>query len=365
LRRIALLTPFLTTADAISNDLYGMHEVLTKAGYDSQLFAQSSATNGIEVRPANEIRDFLKQPDDLLIYHYSMGWDFGLDLIRDPIYQVAIKYHNITPPEFFTGISIDYEIACRRGRDQIKDIAQADCDVYLADSEYNSWELLLEGVEKSKSFVVPPFHQVDRLKSVAPAEEVLDAYVSDKVNILMVGRVAPNKGHAALIEALAIYRSEHQGDARLLIVGKEPLQMESYSTSLRELVAQLKLEDHVVFTGAVSEEQLKAYYLVADFFLMTSDHEGFCVPLVEAMSMNVPIIAYASSAVPGTVGKAGLVWKERNPYLLAESIDYLAADESASAALGLMGRRRFEQFFSNERIEVEFLKALDQLTPKT
>ena len=80
--------------------------------------------------------------------------------------------------------------------------------------------------------------------------------------------------------------------------------------------------------------------------------------------MNVPIIAYASSAIPGTVGKAGLVWKERNPYLLAESINYLAADEAASAALGLMGRRRFEQFFSNEKIEVEFLKALDQLTAK-
>ncbi len=94
--------------------------------------------------------------------------------------------------------------------------------------------------------------------------------------------------------------------------------------------------------------------------MLTSEHEGFCVPLVEAMAMKVPIIAFASSAIPGTIGDAGLVWKERNPYLLAESIDYLNRDESLSAALGQMGRRRYEQVFSNDKIAEEFLKALNQ-----
>jgi glycosyltransferase involved in cell wall biosynthesis len=124
---------------------------------------------------------------------------------------------------------------------------------------------------------------------------------------------------------------------------------------------RLDLEGAVIFAGCVSDEQLKAYYLAADFFMLTSEHEGFCVPLIEAMALKVPIIACASSAIPSTVGKAGLVWNERNPYLLAESVNYLNNDESISAGLGLMGRRRYEEFFSNERIAEQFLNALAQV----
>jgi glycosyltransferase involved in cell wall biosynthesis len=290
-----------------------------------------------------------------------MGWEFGLDLIRELTCRVAIKYHNITPPKFFAGISQEYERVCQHGRDQIKDIVRADRDLYLADSEYNLWELLLEGVEKSKAFVVPPFHHVDRLLRSAPDDEIINTYASEKIKVLMVGRVAPNKGHSTLIDALAIYRNEYDSDAQLLIVGKEPEHLEPYSEALYKKIESLNLGDSVVFTGSVSDEQLKTYYLVADFFMMASEHEGFCVPLIEAMAMKVPIIACASSAIPGTVGKAGLVWKERNPYLLAESINYLANDESTSAALGLVGWRRFQQFFSNEKIAAEFFVALEHL----
>jgi glycosyltransferase involved in cell wall biosynthesis len=357
-RRIALLTPLLTTADAISNDLYGMQAALQQQGHEVRLFANENATTGIDVQPATKIRNYLTNPADLLIYHYSMGWNYGLHLLRELKCQTAVKYHNITPPEFFTNISVDYENVCRQGRAQIEQIAKADCDVYLADSEYNANELLGEGVDESKCFVVAPFHHIDKLEQLAPDAQVLDNYVNDHVNILMVGRVAPNKGHAALIETLAIYRREYTSAARLLIVGKEDEPLESYSRSLRQMVARLELDGSVVFAGCVSDEQLKAYYLAADFFMLTSEHEGFCVPLVEAMAMKVPIIACASSAIPATVGKAGLVWNERNPYLLAESINYLNQDESIAAALGLMGRRRYEECFSNEQITKDFLNAL-------
>lgn len=358
MRRIALLTPLLTTADAISNDLYGMQAVLKKSGHDARLFANENTTHDPNVLPAGKVKDFLKSTDDLLIYHYSMGWNFGLILLQELKCRRAVKYHNITPPEFFAGISLDYENVCRHGRQQIKDIARSSCDLYLADSDYNLQELLQEGVDDSKCMVVAPFHHIDKLDLLEPDGQVLDQFVNDKVNILMVGRVAPNKGHASLIEALAVYRREYNHDARLLIVGKEVEQLHGYSQWLRQMVASLDLEGSVIFAGCVSDEQLKAYYLAADFFMLTSEHEGFCVPLVEAMAMKVPIIACASSAIPATVGKAGLLWKERNPYLLAESVDYLDHDESLSAALGLMGRRRYEQFFSNERIAEDFVGAL-------
>ena len=335
-----------------------MQAVLKQQGHDAHLFANEIKARAIEALPATKIKDFLRNADDVLIYHYSMGWNFGLQLLHDLPCRTVVKYHNITPPEFFAGISADYENVCSHGREQIKDIARAGCDLYLADSEYNASELLDEGVEEC--VVVAPFHHVDKLELLAPDARVLDQYVNDKVNILMVGRVAPNKGHAALIDALAIYRREYNAEARLLIVGKEDEPLAKYSQWLRELVVSLGLEDAVVFTGGVSDEQLKAYYLAADFFMLTSGHEGFCVPLVEAMALKVPIIACASSAIPATIGNAGLVWKERNPYLLAASLDYLNRDESLSVELGLLGRQRYEQWFSNERIAESFVDALSR-----
>jgi len=101
--------------------------------------------------------------------------------------------------------------------------------------------------------------------------------------------------------------------------------------------------------------------MVANAFVLTSEHEGFCVPLVESMAMKVPIVAYASTAIPGTVGGAGLVWRERNPFLLAESIDFLVRDTDLSESLGLMGWRRYEQLFTNLKIEAQFLGAINSL----
>jgi glycosyltransferase involved in cell wall biosynthesis len=361
LDRIAILTPLFTTADAVSNDVFGMYTALKRGGHDVRVFANEWTTDGIGVVSVDEIQDFISQRDDVLIYHYSMGWNVGLNIVQEARCRKVVKYHNITPPEYFAGISIDYENTCRAGRLQLNDFAHLACDLYLSDSEYNMWELLLAGADKSKSFVVHPFHHIDRLNGIEPDTTVLEAYKGETANILMVGRVAPNKGHISLIKAFEIYHRNYNANSRLLIVGKEPEHLESYSSSLRQLISRLDLESAVVFTGCVSDEQLKAFYLVADVFMMTSEHEGFCVPLVEAMALKVPIIACTSTAITGTVGKAGLVWKERNPHLLAESINFLVKNESLSVGLGLMGWRRYEQLYTNEKIEAGFLSALGNL----
>lgn len=361
LSRIAILTPLFTIADAVSNDVFGMYETLKKSGHEVRVFANEWTTDGIGVVSVDRIQDFISNRDDILIYHYSMGWNVGLNLVKEAVCRKVVKYHNITPPEYFAGISIDYENTCRAGRLQLRDFAHLACDLYLSDSEYNMWELLLAGAEKSKSFVVPPFHHIDRLNGTEADAAVLDAYTGETANILMVGRVAPNKGHLGLIEAFATYHRNYNANSRLLIVGKELEHLESYSSSLRKLIFRLDLDSAVVFTGCVSDEQLKAYYMVADVFTITSDHEGFCVPLVEAMALKLPIIACASTAITGTVGKSGLVWKERNPHLLAESIDFLVKNESLALGLGLMGWRRYEQLYTNEKIEADLLAALSHL----
>ncbi|MGH9901246.1 MAG: glycosyltransferase family 4 protein [Pyrinomonadaceae bacterium] len=358
--RIALLTTNLATADAVGNDLLGMRGVLERHGHDVRIYASNWAFDEARVWPAVEITDYLTRPDDLLIYHYSMGWEFGMELLRDLPCRTSVKYHNVTPPEFFVGYSQEHEDSCRMGR-RLQSLADAGCDLYMTASEYSMWELLLAGADKSRSVVVPPFHHIDRLHAVEPDISVLDALRDGKTNLLMVGRVFPNKGHAALIEAFAVYHRFYNRESRLLLVGKEEEGLAAYSQFLRELVAERGLGKEVVFTGGVSDEALKAYYMAADAFVFASEHEGFCVPLVEAMSMKLPVVTYASSAIPGTVGRAGLVWKERNPYLLAESIDVLVKNPDVRAGLGTAGWRRYERFFTNEKIEAQFLEAVGQL----
>src|SRR5438067_1203936 len=354
--RIAILTPSLTTGDAVGNDVFGMYDVLSARGYDTRIYADGWESVGEHrIWHAEEIADFLKSPSDLLIYHYSRGWDFGLSLLRELECRTAIKYHNVTPPEFFMRFSDKLARMCMEGREQLKQIAAAGCDIYMSASRYNERELLQEGVEERRSYVVPPFHHIDRLGAVEADRKILEAYEDGKANILMVGRLSPHKGHPSLIEAFAAYHLDYNPESRLFIVGKEDPQLAVYGKGLREIARHLKVEDSVVFAGGVSDGELKAYYSLADVFMITSEHEGFCVPLVEAMSMKVPIVAYGSSAIPSTVDGVGLVWTERDPYLLAESVNAIVKNRETACALGRMGLRRYEENFTNRKIETEFL----------
>jgi glycosyltransferase involved in cell wall biosynthesis len=359
--RVAILTSHLASGDAVSNDVVGMRQALERRGLDARIFAGSSDLIETEVHPHDQTKQFLTGPADLLIYHHSIGWDPGLELLREVDCRTAIKYHNVTPPEFFAGISPWHEEKCRAGRQELGVVARAGCDLYLADSEYNRKDLLLEGVPEQISFVVPPFHHIERLQSIEPDLGILDEYRDGKVNVLMVGRVAPHKGHLALIQAFAAYHHDYNRDSRLFIVGKEEAAFKLYSQRMREMAALTFSEDAVLFVGGIQDDALKSYYLLASVFAIASEHEGFCVPLVEAMSMKVPVVAYASSAIPATSGGAGLIISERRPYLMAEAIDRVVRDDALNFAFGMLGSRRYEQYFTNEKIERELFRALSRL----
>jgi glycosyltransferase involved in cell wall biosynthesis len=361
IRRVGIVTSHLSTGDAVSNDVLGMCEAFQRRGVEARMYAGGSDFTEPKVYDVAEIQQFLTDPADLLIYHYSIWWNQGLALLRESKSRTAIKYHNVTPPEFFAGISPWHEEKCRAGREEIAEIARAGCGLYLADSEYNREDLLLTGVAADKCFVVPPFHHIEQLQTIEPDLDVLDEYRDGVTNILMVGRVAPNKGHLSLIEAFAAYHQDYNPNSRLLIVGKEETAFETYSTRLREMATFMLTEDAVSFIGEVSDDALKAYYLLSSVFAIASEHEGFCVPIVEAMALKVPVVAYASSAIPATVGGAGVVLKERRPFLMAEAIDRLVSVEALGFDLGIMGWRRYEQHFTNEKIEAELFRALDHL----
>lgn len=355
--RIAILAPNLTFADAVTNDALGMAKLLTGRGHEVQLFADDWNLPGYHVRHASAASSFPQSVDDALIYHHSIGWE-GFDILNEVDCRTIIKYHNVTPPEFFEGISAQHQELCREGRLQISFLARAAHDVYLAASTYNMKDLTGEGASRSRSFVVPPFNNTEMLESIRPDLEVIDKYSDGRANLLMVGGVRPNKGHVSLIEAFATYLFELNHAGRLLIVGNESKAFESYSKLLRELIAILGIDDKVVFTGEVSDEQLKAYYLLSDVFVTASEHEGFCVPLVEAMAFKLPIVAFGSAAIPETAGNAAVVWPERDPCLMAQSIHHLTGNQDVAVALGLESRKRYEEKFSNQVVGKQFLQAL-------
>ncbi|MGI8734781.1 MAG: glycosyltransferase family 4 protein [Pyrinomonadaceae bacterium] len=359
--RIAILSPSMFSGDAVSNDVLGMYAALSGQGYDVRIFSEGWTISTPKVWPAHTIKGFLKDRADVLIYHYSRGWAPGLDLVRDQKYRTVIKYHNVTPPEFFASYSSDYARMCQDGREELGPISQANCELYLSDSAFNMRDVLAAGVSESKCFVVPPFHHIDQIVALEPDASVSKAFEDGQTNICMVGRVAPNKGHPALIEAFTAYHRDYNSHSRLLIVGKEETRLGKYSRLLREMVKRLGLQGHVVFTGGVSDQALKSCYLASRAFMITSEHEGFCVPLVEAMALRLPIVAYASSAITDTVDNVGLVWEERNPYLLAESIHSIVGDQSISGSLSEKGWRRYQQHFTNEKIEACFLAAIRKL----
>ncbi|HEV8429638.1 MAG TPA: glycosyltransferase family 4 protein [Pyrinomonadaceae bacterium] len=358
--RIAILTPTLSSADAVSNDVLAMERLLSQRGHSINIFAENSNLAGRNIQPPRAALSYMRDNDDVLIYHHSIGWDGGIDALKTTSCRKIIKYHNVTPPEFFKGVSESHRSLCEKGRSQLRDIVACCPDLYMAASGFNRGDLIAAGSEDHKTAVVPPFNQADQLQADEADLELLDRYNDGSVNLLAVGGVRPNKGHAALIEAFATYLYHFNLQARLFIVGAENNAFTSYAANLRQLVQSWSIDSRIVFTGEVSEGELKTYYLLASALLITSEHEGFCVPLVEAMAMKVPIVAYASTAIPETAKDTALIWEERDPHLMAQSIDFLITNEATRLTLLMRGSQRYEQSFSRRAIEKQFLDVTRQ-----
>ncbi|HZV03610.1 MAG TPA: glycosyltransferase family 4 protein [Gemmataceae bacterium] len=360
--RIAIVSLAISPGDAVGNDALEMQRVLSARGHTVALFSSHWVKQSEYSRDIAELADYLADdPQAILIYHHAIGWTAGLDLLRRTACRRIVKYHNVTPGRFFAGFPGDTVRICQLGREQLRDLAKADCDLYLSDSPYNQGELIDAGAPADRCAVVPPFHHIDRLHNLTADPEILRHLDDGRANLLFVGRRAPNKGHRFLLDAFAVYREHYDRDSRLLLVGREDRALISYSNQLREQASRLGVLESVLFIDGVTEAELKAYYERASVFVLTSEHEGFCVPLVEAMALQVPIVAYGTTAVPHTVGDAGLVWDEPDPFLLAQSIDTVLRDEAVRRSLTERGRRRYQQLFANPRIERDFLHALRPL----
>jgi glycosyltransferase involved in cell wall biosynthesis len=355
---IAICTPEISYNDAVSSDVLGMFNALSDRNFKVGIFAENIFIKHKAVKDIDSIDHFIKHSEDIIIYHLSTGWFKGLDMLINLDCKKIIKYHNITPPDYFYGFSRDHVETCRGGREQLNIIADLNLEMYLNDSDFNMKEMISKGARISKCFVVPPFNNIERLRDLKPDFNILDKYNDQKINILSIGRIAPNKGFTELIEVFAIYNKYFNKDSRLIIVGERHPRLIAYSDYLDDRVRQLNLGNSVIFTNKVSDEQLKSYFLVSKVFILTSYHEGFCIPLVEAMSLKIPVLAYSSTAVTGTIGDGGIVWQDLDIGLMAAAIDEIVTDKDAYFTLGEAGWKRYKNNFTDEKIKKEFLNII-------
>ena len=328
--------------DAIGHEVLGIQRTLEAAGYESSIFVETADPRLEHL--TLDYRDMVGRitDQDVLIHHFSIGSRASRTAYALPG-RMALVYHNITPPEYFIGIHKDLVKLCFRGRRELTAYVDR-CELALGDSEYNRLELEALGFPATGVLpVVPDFTHLD----VQPDRALAGGFDDDWTNVMFVGRVIPNKKFEDVIRAFHVYRTCHNPRARLLLVGSYS-GFEKYLELLTALIARLGTPD-VHFLGHVSNEELSALYDVADLFLCASEHEGFCVPIVEAFYKRVPVLAYAATAVPATMDGGGVLYDTKAPAEIAKVMEAILGDaaleqaivESQDAALDRLRRKDF------------------------
>jgi len=318
-RAIHQVLATLAYGDAIGHEVLGIQRVLRRAGYVSEIFVETA--DRVLEPLTHDYRELIdaSHPDNLLLHHFSIGSKASRTAFAVPD-RMALIYHNITPPEYFSTIHRRLARQCFRGRREI--LAYIDrCDLAMGDSEFNRQDLERFGFTRTAVLpVVPDFSHLDG----TPNRFIAGQYDDEWTNIVFVGRVISNKKIEDLIRFFHAYSIRYNPRSRLLIVGAFSM-FERYMATLYHLIDELDL-NHVHFAGHVSDEELVAYYEVSDLFLCASEHEGFCVPIVEAFYEEVPVLAYAATAVPATMDGAGVLFTEKDSEVVAALMDALISN---------------------------------------
>jgi len=354
-RSLHQLVPNLAFGDAISQQALTLRRMLREQGIRSEIFAEhvDGRLDG-EARPYRELRAAAGD-GTVVLYHFSIG-SAVTDLYRLLPDPRILVYHNITPPEFFRGVNAEVAALCASGRQELGAL-RAHCTLALADSEFNRKELAALGFERSA--VLPIVLDPERY-DVRPVRRLERPYRDGHVNFLHVGRLVPNKRIEDVLKVFYFYRRRINPESRLFLVGIDT-DMEIYSVALRQMIHDLGLSG-VAFTGRVTQRELVTYYRLAHVYLCMSEHEGFCVPLVEAMHFGIPVIAYAAGAVPETLGDAGALVERKDFPELAELAALICEDAGLRDAMAAKGRERARAFLP-DAIAPQLAQVLGSLWP--
>jgi glycosyltransferase involved in cell wall biosynthesis len=346
--------PAAHRGDAIGDSARRVRELLRQRGHDSDIYALT-----IDDDLKGDVIPFASptaRQGDVTIFHFALPSVMTEAFASLPGIRV-LQYHNITPASFFAPYDAQLFRLAALGRRELQSLAGR-VDLALGDSEFNRREL--EELGFAPTGVLPIVVDAGRITD-APRRPALEAILGDGlINILFVGRVAPNKRIDDHIRMAEFYKRYVDSYYRFIFVGRYDC-VPAYYAQVRALIAEFKmLPDRFWFTGPVPDEDLGVFYRWADAYVSLSEHEGFCVPLVESMAANVPVLAYAAGAVPETLGGAGMLFSPKDLEFAAETLGMLVYDRSVRDAV-LEGQRQRLQDFAPARIDARLSEALARL----
>ena len=345
--------PAAHRGDAIGDSARAVRDVLRAQGHASELYALH-----IDDDMRGEARPFgdpAAAAGDVTILHFAVPSPMTEAFARLPRGRV-LQYHNITPAHFFAPYDPDIFRIATIGRRELASLAGR-TDLALGDSEYNRREL--EALGFAQTAVFPVAVNVSRITD-APPTPALEKWLNDGLtNFLFVGRMVPNKKIEDIIRLAEHYKRYVDAHYRFIFVGRDD-GVPRYTSMLRALIAELGwLPDRFLFTGGVPDQELAAYYRYASVYISMSEHEGFCVPLVEAMAADLPVLAYACTAIPDTLAGAGVQFAPKNFELAAELLGMLAFDDGLRASV-IEGQRRRLAHFSAGRVDTDVRRLLER-----
>jgi len=334
--KINQILPALSYGDAVGNDAIEIRNSLRRMGYESDIYAK-------HIHPkvnkfAKPLKNYRKDSGNIVIYHFSLAGFDVTDFVRNLPDMKILIYHNITPQHYFKNINDELYNVCRYGREELKSLNKV-VKLALGDSEYNRKELEINGFNGTG--VLPIMLDFSKY-TLQPDKRIIKKFEDDYVNLVFVGRISPNKKQDDLIRTFYFYKKINP-KSRLILVGSHK-GMDNYFLQLIKLVERLNLINDVVFTGHVDFDGMIAYYHLADVFLCMSEHEGFCVPLLESMYFNIPIIAYSSTAIPYTLGNCGILANEKKYDEIAEMINLVITNASIREKLIFRQNERFKDY---------------------
>jgi glycosyltransferase involved in cell wall biosynthesis len=347
--------PAAHRGDAIGDSARKVRDMLRGMGHESDVFALSIDDDmRAEVRP---FEDAAAREGDVTIFHFALP-----SPMTEAFAQLGgakvLQYHNITPASFFAPYDAGLFRLAALGRRELATLAGR-VDLALGDSEFNRQELEALGFEPTG--VMPIAVNTERITG-APPRPALERILSDGlINILFVGRIVPNKRIEDHIRLAEMYKRYVDAYYRFIFVGRYD-GLPRYYAQIRALIEQYEmLPDRFWFTGPVPDDDLAAFYRWADVYVSLSEHEGFCVPLVEAMAADVPIVAYAAGAVPETLGGAGLLFSPKDLEVAAELVGSVVYDRKIRGGV-LEGQRRRLRDFAPERIEARLREVVGRVS---
>jgi glycosyltransferase involved in cell wall biosynthesis len=329
------LVPSFAPRDAVGNHTVQVQQVLRGLGLESEIYVGNARPEVAQLtRP---YRELVGGEGTWLLYQSSTGSPIADWLVERPE-PLLVNYHNITPASFFAPWEPHVGVELQAGRRQLADLAPR-TELAIADSTFNQAELTAVGYRNTT--VVPILLDTSAFPTEVDAS-ALDRLRHDGPVWLFVGRWAPNKCQHDLLKAFAVYRRVYEPKAKLRLVGGPS--SHAYFTALEGLRRALQLQDAVDLCEDVSTPELVAHFHAADVYVSVSEHEGFGVPLLEAMHHRVPVVAYGTAAVPETMGDGGLCLASKSPAVVAAAVHRVVGDAALHAQLVAAGERRLATF---------------------